>query len=72
MNIKDAWDWKAQFEHLEDRGCPPDLADFIADIQEDAIKSTLKLARQKVSAAFRDGKTSPKTARKLVFQALRP
>jgi len=33
---------------MEDKGTTPDLANFIADIQTDAIKSTLKAARKNV------------------------
>jgi hypothetical protein len=46
--MKDAHDWKAKWERMEDRGITPDLADFIADVQTDAIKSTLKVARKNV------------------------
>ena len=50
--MKDAHDWKAKWERMEDRGNPPDLADFIADIQEDAVKSTLKEAKRNVAMAL--------------------
>ena len=50
--MKDSWYWKSKWERLEDRGNAPDLADFIADIQDDAIESTLKLARKKVAKAL--------------------
>lgn len=46
--MKDAFDWKAEYETAEDNGEAPAMENFVADVQEDAIKSTLKTARGKV------------------------
>jgi hypothetical protein len=49
MSMKNAEDWKAKYEWLEDRGRTPDLIDFVRDIQEDVIKATLKKAKQQMT-----------------------
>lgn len=53
MKLTDAWIWKSKWERMEDAGNAPDLADFIADIQDNAINATLAKARQNMTKALR-------------------
>ena len=43
--MKDANRWKASWERMEDRGTQPPFEKFISDIQQDAVKHTLKTAK---------------------------
>ncbi len=52
MKLIDPHDWKRKLERLEDKGNAPDMADFIAEVQENAIKSTLEKAKKKVKEAL--------------------
>lgn len=68
IELKDPWDWKAKYERAEDRGNAPDLANVFADVQEDAINATLKLARKKMRVAI---KGLPRARRTEILNALK-